>query len=76
MCYRTCSDVMCASCSAWMQASQPPYVYVTCQELLMDVLFTQAEQYLSKLTTSHLSTLNVKFANPECAKKDSHCHAQ
>ena len=26
-----------------MQASQPPYVYVACQELLMDVLFAQAE---------------------------------
>ena len=29
----------------------------------MDVPFTQAEQYLSKLTTSHFSTLNMKIAN-------------
>ena len=29
----------------------------------MDVLFTQAEQYLWKLTASHFSTLNVDFAN-------------
>ena len=43
----------------------------------MDVLFVQAKQYLSKLTTSHFSTLNTKIANqPERAEKDSHCHAQ
>ena len=29
----------------------------------MDVLFTQAEQYLSKLTASHFGTLNTKLAN-------------
>ena len=29
----------------------------------MDVLFAQAERYLSKLTTSHFNTLNMKFAN-------------
>ena len=29
----------------------------------MDVPFTQAEQYLSKLTASHFGTLNMKFAN-------------
>ena len=29
----------------------------------MDVPFAQAKQYLSKLTASHLSTLNTKFAN-------------
>ena len=46
-----------------MQASQPPYVYVACQELLMDVLLTQAEQYLSKLTASHFGTLDAKLAN-------------
>ena len=52
-----------ASCSARMQASRPPYVYVACQELLMDVPFAQAKQYLSKLTASHFGTLNTKFAN-------------
>ena len=45
------------------QASWPPYVYVAHQELLMDILFAQAEQYLSKLTASHFGTLNTKFAN-------------
>ena len=54
---------MCALCGARMQASQPPYVYVVYQELLMDILFMQATQYLSKLTASHFSTLNVDFAN-------------
>ena len=29
----------------------------------MDVPFVQAEQYLSKITTSHFSTLNMDFAN-------------
>ena len=38
-------------------------VYVVCQELLMDVPFTQAEGYLSKLTASHFGTLNMKYAN-------------
>ena len=54
---------MCASRGTCMQASRPPYVYVACQELLMDVLFTQAEQYLSNLTASHFGILNTKFAN-------------
>ena len=29
----------------------------------MDMLFAQAERYLSKITTSHFSTLNMDFAN-------------
>ena len=58
-----CSDVMHALRSACTQANQPPYVYVVCQELLMDVPFVQPEQYLSKLTASHFGTLNMKFAN-------------
>ena len=45
------------------QASRPPYVYVACQELLMDVPFMQAEQYLSKFIASHFGTLNMRFAN-------------
>ena len=35
----------------------------------MDVLFTQAEQYLSKITASHFSTLNTKFANQNMLKR-------
>ena len=35
------------------QASRPPYVYMACQELLMDLLFMQAEQY----------------CKPECAER-------
>ena len=58
-----CSDVMHASHGMHTQASRPPCVYVAGQELLMDMPFTQAEQYLSKLTASHFSTLNVDFAN-------------
>ena len=54
---------------ACTKASQLPYVYVACQELLMDVLFTQTEQYLSKLTASHFGTLNMKFANQNVLKR-------
>ena len=46
MWYRMCNDIMCASRGACMQASWPPYVYMAHQELLMDGLFAQAEQYL------------------------------
>ena len=63
MWYHMCSDIMHASHSVCTQASRPPYVYVPCQELLMDVPFVQANQYLSKLTASHFGTLNTKFAN-------------
>ena len=35
----------------------------------MDVLFTQAERYLSKLTASHFNTLNMKIANQNVLKK-------
>ena len=52
-----------------MQASQPPYVYMARQELLMDVPFAQAEQYLSKLTALHFSTLNTDFANRNMLKR-------
>ena len=67
MCYRMCSDVMCASRSTHMQASQLPYVYVACQKLLMDMPF--AERYISKLTALHFSTLNTKIANQNVLKR-------
>ena len=35
----------------------------------MDMPFTQAERYLSKLTASHFSTLNTKFANQNMLKR-------
>ena len=57
MLYRMCNDIMRTLHGMHMQASQPPYVYVARQELLMDMLFPQAKRYLSKLTTSHFSTL-------------------
>ena len=52
-----------------MQESRPPYVYVVHQELLMDMPFVQAEQYLSKITPSHFSTLNMDFANQNVLKR-------
>ena len=35
----------------------------------MDVPFVQAERYLSKITTSHFSTLNMKIANQNVLKR-------
>ena len=64
-----CSDIMYTSRDARTQASWPPYVYVTRQELLMDVPFTQAKRYLSKITTSHFSTLIMDFANRNVLKR-------
>ena len=34
----------------------------------MDVPFAQAERYLSKLSASHFSTLNMEFANQNMLK--------
>ena len=35
----------------------------------MDMPFMEAERYLSKLTASHFSTLNMKFANQMVLKR-------
>ena len=35
----------------------------------MDMLFTQAKRYLSKITASHFSTLNMKIANHNVLKR-------
>ena len=35
----------------------------------MDVPFTQAKQHLSKITASHFSTLNTKFASQNMLKR-------
>ena len=35
----------------------------------MDVPFAQAKQYLSKITASHFSTLNMKIANQNVLKR-------
>ena len=35
----------------------------------MDMLFAQAKQYLSKLTTSHFCTLNTKIAYQNMLKR-------
>ena len=58
-----------ASHGTCTQASWPPYVYVACQELLMDVPFMQAELYLSKLTASHFGTPNLRIANQNMLKR-------
>ena len=35
----------------------------------MGMLFMQAEQYLTKITTSHFSTLNTEIANQNVLKR-------
>ena len=60
---------MCALRSVHMQASWLPHLYMVHQELLMDVPFTQAKQYLSKITASHFSTLNTKISNQNVLKR-------
>ena len=35
----------------------------------MDMPFAQAKQYLSKITASHFSTLNMKIANQNVLKR-------
>ena len=35
----------------------------------MDMLFAQAKRYLSKITTSHFSTLNMKITNQNMLKR-------
>ena len=35
----------------------------------MDMPFTQADQYLSKLTASHFNSLNTKIANQNVLKR-------
>ena len=46
-----------------------PYINVAHQKLLMDMPCAPAKQYLSKLTASHLSTLNMKIANRNMLKR-------
>ena len=66
----TCAVTSCAHCEvhACRQAGCP-YVYMACQKLLMDMPFTPAELYLSKLTASHFGTLNTKIANQNVLKR-------
>ena len=46
-----------------------PYVYMAHQKLLMDMPLVLAKLYLSKLTTSHFGTLNMKIANQNVLKR-------
>ena len=60
----------CAHCMAHAHRQAGfPYVYVACQKLLMDMLFAPAKQYLSKLTASHFSNLNMRIANQNVLKR-------
>ena len=45
-----------------------PYVNVVHQKLLMHMPFAPAKLYLTKLTTSHFSTLNMKISSQNMLK--------
>ena len=51
---------MCAMLNVHMDARQPPYDY---EAHIKNTSFMPAEQYLSKLTTSHFNTLNMQIGN-------------
>ena len=59
----------CAHCAvhAHMQAGHP-YVYMACQELLMDMPFAPAQLYIMKLTASHFTPLNIRIVNQNVIK--------
>ena len=60
----------CAHCAVHARRQAGcPYVNVAHQKLLMDMPFAPAKQYLSKLTASHFSTLNMKIANQNMLKR-------
>ena len=46
-----------------------PYINMACHKLFMGMLYAPAEPYLSKITTSHFSTLNMKIANWNMLKR-------
>ena len=46
-----------------------PYINVEHQKSLMDMPCMPAERYLSKITASHFSTLNMKIANQNVLKR-------
>ena len=63
----TCVMMSCAhhAVHAHRQASHPMYTWHL-RNLVMDVPFAQAKQYLSKLTASHFSTLNTDLQTRTC----------
>ena len=65
----TCAVMSCIHCVAHTcRQAGHPYVNVVRQKLLMDMSFVPAELYLTKLTASHFSTLNMKIANQNLLK--------
>ena len=46
-----------------------PYENMVCQKLHIDLPFAPAKGYLSKLTASHFSSLNMRIANQNVLKK-------
>ena len=69
-CVTACTVTSCTHCAAHAhRQAGHPYVNMAHQKLLMHMLFAAAELYLSKLTASHFSTLNMKIANQNVLEK-------
>ena len=69
MCHRTCNDVMHTLCGDACRQASHSYNYMVCQKLLIAIPFVSANQYLSKLTASHINTLTMQIANQNMLKR-------
>ena len=68
-CVTACAVMSCVHCVAHAcRQAGCPYVNVVYQKLPMDMQFIPAKLYLTKLTASHFSTLNMKIANQNVLK--------
>ena len=65
----TCAVTSCAHITQHAHTDKPAALLIYIQELLMDMPCMQAEQHLSKITTSHFSTLNTKIANQNVLRR-------
>ena len=71
-----CSDVMHALHGACMQANQPPLCIHGMPEITYGHAIHTSQTIFIKI--NRLTFWHPKYKNckPECAEKDSHCHAQ
>ena len=68
-CVTACAVTSCTHCMAHAcRQAGCLNINMACQNLLMDMPFMPAKLYLTKLTASHFSTLNMKIANQNMLK--------
>ena len=66
------------ACIAWhVHAGKPPTLCIcVTPEITYEHAIHPSQTILSKLTASHFWHPKYENCKPECAEKDSHCHAQ